>query len=400
MFRYALPQQSQPRAEAMGQDQQQFSDGEDVTPPVGVLHRKAQTGRAVHQARAMTLAKALRLTLAKVADDLFDMAMAVIGLRSETRSAETLGEVFQAGTLLLLLEGPHRQRGGVVVDPVLVGALLQQQTMGKVLPAPEGDIRPMTETDAAMCAPFIDALIDRAANLPETDADRQLIRGYSFGARTETPRLLLMALTAQRYEIIEITIDIDGGIRQGMLTLCLPHLDAAQDPSDANGAQDDDTESAKPSPKKLAQTVLGLRVDLNIALTRFRLPLRRLGALKVGDQIDLGRCAFDQARVLTMGGKALGLGTLGRVNGMRALRVTQTGQGQNQSEPDGDARAAVGLPPAAAMMDMPGADYDAPDPLEMVDDLPDLPELPDLPDLPDMSDLPGFEGIPAEQEAG
>lgn len=391
----------------MGQDQEHSSESEAM-PPAGVLHRKAQSGRATHQARAMTLAKALRLTLAKVADDLFDMAMAVIGLRSETRSGDALAEVFAADALLLLMEGPHRQRGGVVLDAALVGALLQQQTMNKVLPVLEGDSRPMTDTDAAMCAPFIDALIHRAAALPEIEGDRRLIGGYTFGARTETPRLLLMALTAQQYEVIEITVDIDGGTRQGMLTLCLPHPEVAQVPNTSDEGNDDKNATpSKSEPKKLTQTVLALRVDLNIALTRFRIPLRRLGAMKVGDQIDLGRCAFDQARVLTMGGKALGLGTLGRVNSMRALRLTQTGQGQTTEAPDGDARAAMGLAPVSDTGQMPDTEaYDASGPLDMEDglpdmpDLPDLPELPDLPDLPDMSDLPGFEDPPPAQEAG
>ena len=49
------------------------------TANTNVLGRIAAAGREERQARAMTLPKAMRLTLAKVADALMDLPLAVIG---------------------------------------------------------------------------------------------------------------------------------------------------------------------------------------------------------------------------------------------------------------------------------------------------------------------------------
>ena len=149
----------------MAEDQQN-QDGETAQ---SVLRRKATAGREDHQSRAMSMQKALRLTLAKVADNLHGMAMAVIGARVEDRDGDNLTDLFDPADLLLLLDGPAGARGAAVLDAAFVGGLIQQQTMGKVQPIPENqDPRPMTPTDAAICAPFMDALLSRVATLPDT----------------------------------------------------------------------------------------------------------------------------------------------------------------------------------------------------------------------------------------
>ena len=159
------------------------NDATDAAPPA--LVRKADVGRQEHQARAMTLAKALRLTAAKVADDLLDMALSVVELRTERRVVDDVPALLVPQNLLILLEGPNRQRGAAVLDQSLVEGLIQKLTTGKVQPAPEGaEGRKLTDTDAAICAPFLDALIARAGQLPEAPKDQAVLRGFAFGAPT------------------------------------------------------------------------------------------------------------------------------------------------------------------------------------------------------------------------
>ena len=71
---------------------------------MSVLQRKAKAGKEEHQARAMTVAKAMRISLAKLADDTFDMALAVIGFRRERVSGDGIGDVAGKNALLLLLD--------------------------------------------------------------------------------------------------------------------------------------------------------------------------------------------------------------------------------------------------------------------------------------------------------
>jgi len=370
-----------------------------------LLRRKAQAGREEQQARAMSLQKAMRLTLAKVADDLFDMAMAALAVRLETRAGDALDGLFDPSTLMMLLDGPGGQRGAVTFDPLLVGALIQQQTMGRVLADQGGGERTLTATDAAICVPFLDALLTRTSALPETPEDRQWLEGYSFGTRSEDPRLVLMALEAAEYRIMHVTVDIAGGVRQGQMTLCLPLPDATGSPA-AQGAEDGAGDT--PAPTLLMDNVLGLNADLNIALARLKLPLRALGALKAGDMLPLPGSSFEVVTVLTMEGRGVAHGSLGQVKGQRAVRLTRSAAplmqprrrasdrpgldlpevqfDRRQPEIGGNDHKAARVLPTSPLQEAAPSTSDAQD----LPGLPDIPDLPDLPDLPDMSDLPGF----------
>ena len=128
----------------------------DETTP-SALRRKAQVGQEQFQARAMTAARALRVTMAKVAEDQLDLAMAVIGITESRISAENALADKDETTLLLLLDTPDRGPGAALLDSSLVGGLVQQQTMGSVSETPSGaPPRKAPRTDAALIAPIID----------------------------------------------------------------------------------------------------------------------------------------------------------------------------------------------------------------------------------------------------
>jgi flagellar motor switch protein FliM len=387
-------------------------DGQAATPPPGaaaagdsVLRRKAQAGQAEHQARAMSVPKALRLTAAKAADDLFDMALAVIGIRLEDRAGDTLEELFAEPGLMMLLDGPERRRGAAFFDPALVGGLIQQQTMGQVLADPGGVPRRMTPTDAAICAPFLDALLERAAALPEAPEERALLAGYRFGSQAPDARLVLMALEAPAYRVAQLTVDLAQGVRQGRITLCLP---AVEEPGRRAAPGPEGADEASRAPGALEPGVMTLRAELKVALARVSLPLSGLGRLAPGDTLALPGARFDAAMVLTADGRRIAQGTLGQIDGMRALRLAREAEAGSTPQRRAGDRAVPELDPlggnvasegAAGLPGPGGGDGltslsglpDVPN-LPNLPDLPDLPELTDLPELPDMSDLPGLDG--------
>ncbi len=355
-----------------------------------VLQRKARSGRVEHQSRAMSVAKALRITLAKVADDLFDLALAAIGLRMETRAGEDLAELLTDPALLMSLDGPAGRRAAAVLDPLLVGGLIQQQTMGKVMPDSGDAGRVMTETDAAISAPFLDALLERAAVLPETEAERQLLQGFRFGTRAEDARLLLMTLEQPVYQVVHITVDISAGTRQGTIILILPLVDeeAGGTGPDHDGvaAAGDNTDQHSGT---LNDTVMALHVDLNVAVARLRMPLGDMGALEVGNVLQLGAAAFDQSRILTQSGLGVGGGTLGQVDGVRTLRLASPKAGKPAPEQGAGTTGMKNHPPdvdhgAVKALDRDGA--------AVPPGLPDPSEPPDLGQMPDTTDLAGLSG--------
>ncbi|MCR8825766.1 FliM/FliN family flagellar motor switch protein [Pseudosulfitobacter koreensis] len=369
-------------------------------PTLSVLHRKTAAGQQQHQARSVTVAKAMRLSIAKVAKDVFNMAMQAIGLVVEERSQEACIEMMDDIALLVLLDGPQGRVGAAMIDAGLVGGLIQQQTMGRVLPAMD-DPRPMTETDAAMCAPMLDALFERAANAVEDEADRALLQGYSFGVRAEEPRLVGMALEEPVYRVIRLTLDQARGARQGDLVLFLPPV---ADPDDGTRSIADHAEvSAEGATANLTDVVMHLEAELMVQLCQLRMNLADLTGLAAGDTLLLPLGTFPKTRIIAQSGKCLGTGTLGQVDGLRALKLDREpshadkplrrASDQADVEMPQVSQITVGqsavpnLPALAPLAELGGAPMAA---MPNFDDmkLPELDDLPDLSDLPDLNDLP------------
>ncbi|WP_172975899.1 FliM/FliN family flagellar motor C-terminal domain-containing protein [Sulfitobacter sp. THAF37] len=350
----------------------------------------------------MTLPKALRLGLAKAGDDLMDLALAALAIRVEEVPGDAIQDCLDARNLLMLLDGPGGRPAAAILDPLLVGALLQQQTMARVLPDAGGEPRQMTNTDAAVTAPFVDALIARAAALPDNAQDRRLVEGYSFGSRVESPRLLALALEEPEYRLISLTVDIAGGVRQGQIQLVLP-LPVAEDASAPAPAPGAAAPAQAAPPVSLGDTALSLEVGLQVALTRLRLPLAHLGRLRVGDVLPLDGARFDRAEVLNPAGGRLARGVLGQMDGCRALRIVPQEAGtdapRRRSTDRADLAQAEPAPLASEPVIPAGPETQTPDPDPAPPPMPDLSDLPelDLPPLdglPDLDDLPDLDGLP------
>ena len=147
-----------------------------------LVQRRARTAREAQAARTMSLARALRLTAAKQADQLMGLPLGTLSVTQRTLSAEDIPSRLEDASLMLLMDGAGDQVAAAILDPILVSGLIQQQTMGKVLAPPEGgETRSHTATDAALCAPFIESVLSRAATLPDVPEEGTLLQGYRFG---------------------------------------------------------------------------------------------------------------------------------------------------------------------------------------------------------------------------
>ena len=383
---------------------------------MSVLQRKAQVGNHEHQARSMTVPKALRVALAKVADKSFDMALAVIGVVQERWSGDEIEGKMEADKLLMLLDGPLSATGGAVLDSALVSALVQQQTTGRVGAIPATG-RKMTATDAALCAPLLDGLFQRAHEFLETPEDRNVLPAYKFGARAENPRLFGMAMGQAKYHVLRLTIDIAAGTAQSTVCLILPVPEPKPAPfPDESGAEPVEQSAT------LERSVMGLKAELSAVLCRVRLSLSEISNLKPGDCLQVPSEAFDAVELLSIQGQRIGRGTMGPVAGHRALSLNgaaSTRSSDNDSmmtDEDEDEESCdysnlnlpdLDIPPSPSML-QPDADGGFED-LSNLPDLPDLgdfdsdlsggfPDLPDLPDLPDEvdhgDDLPNLDDVP------
>lgn len=380
-----------------------------VAPGTTPLHRKAQVGRAEHQARAMSLAKALRLTLPRVAEDLFELSLSVIGVRSDTCDGDAIAEHLGQDGLLMLLDGPSRRRAAAIFDPVLVTALIQQQTMGKVLPQMDPVERPLTPTDAAIASPFLDKILERAGPVPEKLEEQELISGFSFGAWVDDPRVLAMSLDAPEYALINLTVDIAGGVGQGTILLCMPKGIGREEELTLGLPEEESDGGARPGSAQLTTTVMGLNADLRVCLAQMRMPLRAIGAFQVDQVLEIGTTSFEGVSVQTAQGKTVGRGTLGMLDGKRAVQLVATKKTGMQMRRRASDREDLDLPdisdPSTSDVAMMEAALAEPPPMADAGGLPDLPDLPAfedppaLPDLPDLGDsgagdLPDLPDLP------
>jgi flagellar motor switch/type III secretory pathway protein FliN len=274
--------------------------------------------------------------------------------------------------------------------------------MGRVLPEPPGEARVPTSTDAALCAPLLDGLLERAVALPETIEERQVLAGFRFGARAADTRLLTLALEAPEYHVFRLTLDIARGVRQGEMLLCLPVPQTQKSGTDADETVDDEPPQ---QPKLLCDAVMQLPADLNVAIARVSMPLSRISSFAVGDTLALGHVPFDKAVVQTTDGRTISKGVLGQVDGQRAVRLMHTNVRDDTPRRRASDRGSLDLPQVTANglgLDLP----DVPDPAvgdinrAAAFDLPTIEgmtSLPDLERLPDMSDLPGLADEDAEE---
>lgn len=392
----------------MAQDNQSTVP-ENLAQTGSALRRKVATGRAEHQARAMSLAKALRLTVGKVADGLFDLAMATISLRDTTVGGDDLDSAIMQEGLLILLDGLQGRRAAAVLDAALVGALVQQQTMGQVLANAEGDQRALTTTDAAMCAPFLDGLLQGIEGVPEDPADLRMINGYRFGARADDMRQLKLALIAAQYRVVHLGLDIAAGARQGQMALCFPvpeeEAAAAPDPEASVGACAERVAN-RSDKRRLGDAVLGLHADLLVALTQLKVPVHRLGRLKPGDVLELRTCNFEKVEILTRDGRQIGGGALGQIDGTRAVQITHQNRAQQSPKRRASDREDLDLPDVTQKALHPPEHLSEDSGEGIIGDLAALPEQVDAlrtPEptappnaaeaepLPDMSDLPDID---------
>lgn len=136
---------------------------------------------------------------------------------------------------------------------------------------------------------------------------------------------------------------------------------------------------------------MGLKADLMIALTRVKIPLQKANDFKVGDMIDLNLSSMAQALVIDANGRAVARGTLGQIDGFRAVQIEQNKDRQH-TEPRRRAsdRDALDLPNVMAPQGDPSANDEGEGAnlpsLSKIDVFGDLDGLPDLPDLPDMDE--------------
>lgn len=242
-----------------------------------------------------------------------------------------------------LLKGREGPPGLVIFDPSAFSSVIEAMTIGTLShKAPPS--RRATETDAALMADLVDAI------LTEVDANPDPADPFAPGFRqdrlVDDLRLLDVMLEDVPFAITVLDVELlaEGTIRKGVLTLALPEpvpdMPAFPEfdmPFDEGPTNDTQWEQA------LEASVMAAPTQLGAVLGRVRLPLAEVMALGVDSQLALPLSQLEEVQLEGLDRAVLALGRLGQYRGMRALRLI--------SMPDGDkpdaAEAADHRPDAA-----------------------------------------------------
>ena len=303
-----------------------------------VIHRKARPPRDGCESRAMSSAKALRLSLARAADTLFDLALTVATVEQQRMTLGGIDEGLQDDGLILLLDGAGGARGAVLLDQQMMAALIEVQTTGRVRKG-QAQPRPPTRTDAAMMAPLVDALMDGIDAEMSAEVDGYQPRGFCFGDRVDDLRSLALTLDAPDYDHFRVIVDLGPGAKTGQLDLMLPvRADPPKRPATTDRTTRDTT--------RMSDVVLGAPIVLDAVLARVTLPLSEACAFEPGQTLPLDRETLTETRLVAAGGHLVAEARLGQIHGWRALCLVSTPEAPlpDLAEPAARADATPGPP--------------------------------------------------------
>ncbi|WP_371224402.1 FliM/FliN family flagellar motor switch protein [Roseovarius sp. 2305UL8-3] len=291
-----------------------------LTDTSSIIHRKARVGREGFDARAMSPSKALRLSLAKSAETLFELALSVTTVEQVTIGANAIPDKLGDDGLLMLLDGAGGQRGAVKLDTQFIAALIEAQITGEVR-ATAAQPRTYTRTDAAMAAPFLDAVLDGFdAQLRETD-EAYLPKALRFGDKVDDARVLGLALEGGRYDLYSITVDLAEGAKTGVISVLVPQITAPKGPKPGQDNAD------KAGTDTLAQNALEATATLDAVMARIEMPLKDIWGLKVGMALPIAAKSIDNTQLIAPGSHFVAEVRLGQLNGLRAVRLVSDHDG-------------------------------------------------------------------------
>ena len=282
---------------------------------LGIAGAEAPAGAASASGGVVpTAMRQMRRAVGRAADDAVSLSASVLGIADDTVEAEALIDDGPEGWVVLgLRDGTRAGLSGLfLLDPALRSALVDMQTMGRLLP-PADHVRPVTRTDAVLCVPFADRMLKELAEAG-FEAEGLNLAGYDIGPMDDL-RTAGLVLLQGSFRSWRISVQMGGGEAQGEMQLALRRAPSPATPlaSDAGAWR-----------TALHEAVTGATARVDAELARMVLPLSRIDAFQVGEVLTLAGTTVGSVTLTGPDGKSVGTGRLGQVAGKRAVRLEPT----------------------------------------------------------------------------
>jgi len=255
--------------------------------------------------------KAMKLAFGRAGRGLARLGLQMTGFSMERAGVAALAGAAGEGALVLLLRRGGAAGGAVVIEPGMIAALVEAETMGR-LARSAAEPRAPTRIDALIVSGFLTAALE---GFDEAAGDLSLapqLTGWRPGEMVAQPRSLPLMLEDQPMRAVRIGFDFGEGARSGGLILAVPM--AGPRPRGS---------AAESLGEALREAVLGARADVRAVLARLPLPLDSVSRWEPGALVPLPRELLARVRIEDIDGETVARGRLGQVAGSRAVRIVE-----------------------------------------------------------------------------
>ena len=293
------------------------------------LRRKTSAHKSAAAPTAMDTAKAVRFSMARAGDLVLDVALGVRDVVEDTLLPDELPDGLPESPLFLQMKDELTGIGAAIICPQAIGAVIEAQTIGTILPM-EADNRKPTRTDAALVSAFLDQFLRGFGELAHACHERPPVDGFQTAGALEDARATQMVLHDETLRRYKITVDFGLGAKVGTIILIFPH-ERRKTPMAVKNAQD--------WSESLEKAVMGTSARLQAVLCTMTVPLADITALSVGDLLPLKGASLTGVSMIGSSGKQVLRAQLGRSGPVRAVRLRMS---------DEEDSAPVGLEALAA----------------------------------------------------
>ena len=322
-----------------------------------VIRRKAEAGRPAADGTPLTAERAIGQALSKAAQDMFALPLQVAAISEGRRSLADLPEALDPLSLIAVIEGPDEGLGIVALPPETLSVLLEVQTMGTLAKAAPPPRKP-TRIDASMVVDFLDTVL---AEIEETLAETEAViwaGGFRYASYLDDPRPLGLLLEDVGYRLWQVEMGFGvGGERRGRLVWAVPVNGRGQALRRWPGAAEAlpvsgpgavaalEAQKAAEWQNRLHASVMGAATQIDAVLDRVSLPLSAVLRLRPGMSLPISADALENLTLEGAGRRCLASARLGQHRGLRAVRVTETGEASPGIKEMSEPKARLVVPP-------------------------------------------------------
>ena len=261
----------------------------------------------------LTSSRAMRLALAKSANDTVGLALTVTEIAEEEITLDVLLENLPEKLLLIELIRDGAMVGVMAVDMQFRAAVLEMQTMGELIKAVAEERAP-TGTDKTMCEPVLERFLSALPAAIKLADIGGWVDDIILGNKVDSSRAAGLVLKDVDYRFLRIGVDLDVADRRGELLIALPV------------GQQVEIEEAPPVEvvgwdSQFQENVAVAPTELSALLHRFDLPISQAQALQVDQVLPLSGCTVNSIQLMSSDGQLVAQAKLGQLGGKRAVRI-------------------------------------------------------------------------------